>query len=70
MVLKDECDATLEAKLRTSKADMIAEYEELVAFLSEVRLEGLLPCFEEGEEVTKFLLLVLRGVVVLFRLKV
>ena len=52
--LKNEYYAELEAKLRTKKADVIAECEGLVAVLSEVRLEGLLSCFETGEGVKKF----------------
>ena len=60
--LKDECNEALEAKLKTKKDDVTEECERLLAVLAEVRLEGILPCFEVGEGVTKFFLLVLRGV--------
>jgi hypothetical protein len=45
----------LEAKAKANKADVVVECEG-------VTIEGLLPCFEEGEGVTKFLFLVSEGV--------
>ena len=50
----EECDVALEAKLRTKKADVIVECEGIT-------FEGLLPCFEEREGVTKLLFLVSEG---------
>ena len=68
LCLNYECDSSLEAKLRTNKADVTVKNKNLFVALSKVGLEGLLSCSEAGEGVTKFLLLVLGGVVVFFRL--
>ena len=54
----EECDAPLEAKLRTNKTDVIVECEAFVAVLYGI----LLPCFRTREGVTKFLVLDLEGV--------
>ena len=70
LVLKDECDAVLKDKLRTNKDNVNAECEYSCPALSEVVLDGLLSCSEVREGVTKFILLVLGGAVVLFRLDV
>ena len=61
MGLEDEYDASSQAKFRTNEADVIIEFEELGAVLSSFGIKGLLPCFEAGEGVMKFLLLVLEG---------
>ena len=50
----EEHDEWLEAKVRANKADMIIECEE-------VTFEGLLPCFDAAEGVTKFPFLVPEG---------
>ena len=64
----EEFDSALEAKLRTTKADVITECEGFVSVLSAFVLEGLLSCFEVGEEVTKFLFWILK-VWIKFQLK-
>ena len=47
--------------MRTNEADAIAECEGFFAVLYAVLLEGLLSCFDVGEEVTTFLLFILEG---------
>ena len=67
--LKNECDVAVETKLRTNKDNLTVQHEHSWAILSKVILESLLSCSEVGEGVTKFLLLVLGGVVAFFRLE-
>ena len=55
---KDECDALLEAKFRTNNADVTIESEELDTVRNSVP-------FREGEGVTKFLLVLLEGMIVI-----
>ena len=58
----EECDAALEDKFRTNKADAIVEREEFVVVPHAVGLEGFLPCFGTREGVATLLLLVPEGV--------
>ena len=58
MGLKDECDAALEANLRTNKDDVTIKSDELDAVRPEIPVKA-----DEG--VTKFLMVLLEGLIAL-----